>query len=54
MGGHRTFRPSFLAKRTERLYLDSCTLAEVKALLDGRASGSIFATRNRTPLKSGT
>jgi len=48
-----TERSKHPRKRTERLYLGSRTLAEVKALLDGRASGRILATRNRTPLNSG-
>lgn len=40
-------------KSRRKIYLDSRTLMEVKALLDGRASGRIFVTRNGTPLKSG-
>jgi integrase len=42
---------SQMGRRT--IYLDSRTLAEVKALLGGRSSGRIFVTRNGTPLKSG-
>jgi integrase len=40
-------------KGRRTIYLDSRTLAEVKALLDGRLTGRIFATHNGTPLKSG-
>lgn len=40
-------------KGRRTIYLDSRTLAEVKTLLGGRASGRIFMTRDGTPLKSG-
>ena len=39
--------------KSRTIYLDSRTLMEVKALLNGRASGRIFMTRDGTPLKSG-